>query len=534
MAATSAAAQLAALTVDDGQGVLRVAQLVKGEPVLAPPPSLDSLRAAAGLAEAAVPPSARGGRLTFRTSDAWVLREPAPATTGEAAEARYTVFARLDPGALVEADPAALARGLYALPFDEVLDFAARLRDAFAAEGGGPKDPLAAFLPALLDPKALAEAVDRDLGSVGTPGRAFLDRWVEVDTVASRGFTARLGDRLEGAPAPAAFQPVVRAVPTRQLHITAGNSPIVPVLSFLRALLTKGAATIKSASDATGAASLLAAGLRAADPRHPLTRHTSLVYWPGGDRSIEDRLFAPGAYDRVVVWGGAETVRSVRARARDTPVLALEPRYGISLLGRLRPEEVEDAAARAAADALIGDQKACTASLVHYVAADEATAIAYCEALQRALARWDDRWPRPLPRAVQGRLRLLRRGPLLRARWFENAASGQVRSAVALSPGPFDLSLHPLARFVVVRRVASLEDALPHVGRAVSTAGVYPEGALASMRDALAASGVSSVFPLGECERVWAGIPHDGMRTLSDLVSWTCSSGATANQGGGS
>ena len=32
-------------------------------------------------------------------------------------------------------------------------------------------------------------------------------------------------------------------------------------------------------------------GMRAVDPEHPITRHTSLVYWPGGDREV-DRVVA--------------------------------------------------------------------------------------------------------------------------------------------------------------------------------------------------------------------------------------------------
>jgi Acyl-CoA reductase (LuxC) len=40
------------------------------------------------------------------------------------------------------------------------------------------------------------------------------------------------------------------------------------------------------------------------------------------------------------------------------------------------------------------------------------------------------------------------------------------------------------------------------------------------LRDAVAAAGVSSVVPLGEAERAFAGMPHDGMRILAQLVSW--------------
>jgi hypothetical protein len=287
--------------------------------------------------------------------------------------------------------------------------------------------------------------------------------------------------------------------------------------------MTKGASTIKMASDSIGIQVILGAALRAAGPDHPVTKHTSFVYWPGGDREIEETLFAAGAYDRIVVWGGAETLRSVRSRAVRTKLVALAPRYGVSLLGREAADSVDEAAAAASVDTLIWDQKACTASLVHYVEGNEGLALAYSEALRRALARWDTLLPRPLPLAVQGQLRLLKRGALSRGSWFENGQVPDLRSAVVYTREPFDLSLHPMSRFVVVRRVERLEEVLPWISPSVATAGVFPFRALREMRDLLAAAGVSSIFPLGESERAWPGMPHDGMRVLSELVSWTSS-----------
>ena len=51
---------------------------------------------------------------------------------------------------------------------------------------------------------------------------------------------------------------VVRAMPTRQLHITAGNSPIVPILSLLRAVWTKSPCALKLPSGAVLPGSLVA------------------------------------------------------------------------------------------------------------------------------------------------------------------------------------------------------------------------------------------------------------------------------------
>lgn len=516
----------------DDEEVFRAPLLVKGELVYAAPIARSALEEARRTA----------GRAAFRAGEAQVVAAPCldPGTSKPTGRLRYVVLARPDPSRLVESDVAELSRSLFALPFRDVLEFLSALRAVLAdgrrevartlralpppgAFAPGIAGLLAEVLPAFLDLASLAEAVDEELGSPAVPGRRYLDEWVPAGA-SHPGMMARLGARLDAEPrAVTPFVPLVRAVPTRQLHVTAGNSPFVPFLSLLRAILTKGAATVKVASDAIGILPVLAAAMKAAGPDHPVTRHTSIVYWPGGDRGVEDVLFSPGSYDRVVVWGGAETLRSVRSRAVHTKVVALAPRWAVSLVGRDGEAALDDAAAAACVDTLVWDQKACTASLVHYVEGDDAHARAYSEALARALARWDELLPSPLPLAVQGQIRLLKRGALARGAWFENGRAPDLRSAVVCSREPFDLALHPMARFVVVRPVDRLEDALAFVGPSVAVAGVFPDAALVALRDRLVAAGVSGVFPLGESERAWPGMPHDGMRVLSELVSWASS-----------
>jgi Acyl-CoA reductase (LuxC) len=258
------------------------------------------------------------------------------------------------------------------------------------------------------------------------------------------------------------------------------------------------------------------------DPSHPLTRHTSLVYWRGGDREVEDALVAGDGFDRVVVWGGAPTIQSVRARASARTVL-FTPRVGMTLVGReaFDSDVLEDVAVRAATDSLVDNQSACTASLVHYVEGDERQALRYCQALRRALARWDAHVPHRPSRTATAQLLRLRREDLVGGTWFANGAWPRVTSAVVYAPHPFDLSAHPLGRCVVVRRVADLVDALRFVHAGVSAVGVYPVARWERLRDQLAARGVTTVAPLGDSERGWPGRPHDGMRVLAELVNWT-------------
>jgi len=84
----------------------------------------------------------------------------------------------------------------------------------------------------------------------------------------------------------------------------------------------------------------------------------------------------------------------------------------------------------------------------------------------------------------------------------------------------FDILEHPASRLVVVRPVNSLDDALKYVNQNVSAVGVFPEERRLELKDRILARGVSSVLPLGQCEKVFAGMPHDGMMILNQLVDW--------------
>lgn len=48
----------------------------------------------------------------------------------------------------------------------------------------------------------------------------------------------------------------------------------------------------------------------------------------------------------------------------------------------------------------------------------------------------------------------------------------------------------------------------------------HPGARRLALRDAIVTRGVSSVLPLGQCERLFASGPQDGMMVLSELVDW--------------
>ncbi len=513
--------------------------LIKGRLEFAPDLSVATIEAAFSARRF---PAGHGA--TLRIGDAFVIRQPRidRSTLQQDTTSQYLTFIAPSAQELLEEDLVSLTRELYQLPVSAVLEYVSGLRQVLeknrdtllaAARGSNAVSSqhdralelVFEQLPEFFDAEALGEGIDRELSSEGLPGRTLLDNWVDIPARTHAGFTANIRSAIfDGGQAPtdmSASVSRVRAIPTRQLHIAAGNSPMVLITSLLRAISTKGAAIIKCPHENTLMGAVLAAAMVELDPDHPITRHTSIVYWPGGDALIENALLSSNSLDRVIVWGSPETVAAVKQKTTTAKTVFLNPRYGLSMIGHAGlVDPTERTAILAAGDSMVANQQACTSSLVHYVEGTEEEALDYCKKLQGVLKRWDAAMPHVLPRSTLGQLRSLRRGAFLGGTWFINGKSPEIESAVVYLPGPFDLQLHPMSRLIVVRRVDDLLDVIPLLNPAVSTVGIHPPERIAELRDIVSASGVSNVFSLGEIENVYTGMPHDGMRILSELVNW--------------
>jgi hypothetical protein len=520
----------AIIQVDDG--VTGVPLLVKGEVRLPPPLSRREAEEAFKKAGGQVSYVKLPGVQIIRRR---VVDRRSLAYTGEF---RFQALPQLNPWEMVETDAGKLAGELYSLPVDDILDYLdavyASLRKDTALieevkEMVGSTSPFPdVFLNAWFDGMASSWRreqgklmIDRELSFWGRPGSDFLNGWVELDASFLPGVTANAaGEALAGIQA-SRGRAYVRAMPTRQLHLTAGNAPDVPLASLLRALLTKSAAVIKLPSAGIVTGTLFAAAAAAAAPQHPLTRHLSVVYWKGGDEEIENTLFAPGVFDRIIVWGGLGATASVQARAAPARTIFFNPRYGVSLIGREAFEgDLAGVAAQAASDSLVNNQASCASSLVHYVEGSLEQAGVYAGHLCRALAGWDEAAPPIFTPSLRGEFKRLKHGKYTSAHWFINTNNGEYSSGVVVVSGGFDITDHPGARLVAVCPVSDLSGALKYLHAGVSVVGIYPEERRLALRDILAARGVSSILPLGRVEQYYAGMPHDGMLVLNQLVDW--------------
>ena len=508
-------------------GVIRLPFLVKGELVVPPVVSQEQVSSLFSGADK----SATYARLPH----AQLVREPVidRKTMKYTGEYIYQVMPQVNARELVETDFDRLASELYDLTVEEILGYVEALLATLVKNRRLVKqvfetsrltsefpdyflDRWATSFCSVFNRETARQMIDTELSFQGRPGSDFLNGWVEMPVTASKRGVLKHGGKLRRP-----VKAYVRAMPTRQLHITAGNALEVPLISALRAVLTKSAAVIKLPYNAIPTGALFAVAAYAAAPEHPLTKNLSVVYWPGGDDEVEDIVFMPNAFDRVVVWGSPETVSSVQSRALFARVIAFNPRYGVSLIGgKAFSDNLEDVVTKASADVMIYNQKACTSSLVHYVEGTEEQVSAYAAALCKALAEWDKEAPGFVAPSVTGQIKRMRRGKYANANWLVNNRGGDFSSGVVVMPGGFDILDHPMSRLVVVRPVANLEDSLKYLSQHVSTVGIYPEEQRLRLGDRILARGVSSILPLGQCEHIYAGMPHDNMRVLSELVDW--------------
>ena len=181
----------------------------------------------------------------------------------------------------------------------------------------------------------------------------------------------------------------VATAPELVLALLAQNTPGLAVAPVFTALALRAAVVIKSPRGETRFAPLLVRSIAEldADLGAVAVAHT----WPGGTAAIEDPLFA--AAGRIVVYGSAETVAAVRARAGER-VIAYGPRASIAVLAGERLAGFPTTTARALArEVAYLDQRGCLSPQL--VLIDERLdAGAFGAALAREMAAIEDEWPR--------------------------------------------------------------------------------------------------------------------------------------------
>jgi hypothetical protein len=424
----------------------------------------------------------------------------------------------------------ALLGDLNGAPMREVIDFLAevgkrlRLEDnaylqqsfALALKAGGLAEPILRGvyddLPKMFDPAGLTELAE------ATIGIKYLDGWVP-----GRGAHGNVR---------------VRAVGTRQLHITAGNVPVVAALTIVRGALTKSDILIKSPSNDPLTANAIARTMIELDASHPVTRHVAVAYWKGGDEFMESQIVRTSRIDKITAWGGMSSVKHIQKfLSPGIDLTALNPKYSMSLIGRETFESeaaLQEAATGLAVIAGFYNQTACANTRIVYVESDtdEESLERVIELGRRMLAAYKG-LPEVISTPAAGRNRELDAemdAVALDDDFYhvegDTLDGGFVVSKFADRVDFYDKLNNRVVNFVPL---PDLLEAVKWCDDTTQTVGVYPEAARDRLLDAFSLCGVQRMVPLSggdpmkifkEMHTLPPGMPHDGIEPMRRNVRW--------------
>jgi len=178
----------------------------------------------------------------------------------------------------------------------------------------------------------------------------------------------------------------VRAFAPRLIHVLPGNSPSVAMQSVAQGAMVKAVNLFKMSSADPFYMVAILRTMAEIDPTHPVVRSMSAVYWRGGDDAVENVLYRPQYFDKIVAWGGGDAINNVGPGFQ---LVSFDPKTSISMIGKeafASEETVELVADLAAADVMMLNQEACTASRFQFVEGTQEQVDLLAEKLQRNIA----------------------------------------------------------------------------------------------------------------------------------------------------
>jgi hypothetical protein len=418
-------------------------------------------------------------------------------------------------------------------PVDEIIDLLAELGDRLALdrnplmqtafelalEAGELTEPVLRPVfeefPRWFERELLEQAVE------STVGKAYLDGWVEHPVLG--------GTR-------------IRAVGTRNMHVIAGNVPVVAGVTLVRSALTKGDCLIKVPSNDPFTATAIVRTLIELAPDHPVTRHVAVAYWKGGDTEVEREIYRPSRIDRLTAWGGMSSMKHIQQYlVPGIELIPLNPKWSIAIVGR---EALESEAAMR--EAAIGvalmagqlNQTACTSARVVYVECDtDDDSLERLETLGRTiheilgeLPASESTAPKVPAPDLEDELQAIALDEQFYRVLGDASSAGVV---VSRTEDPVEFAARLRNRVVNVVPVADITTVTRWVSEETQTVGVYPASLQRRLRDALALAGVQQMRALDTSldELAVSGIsytlslPHDGMEPMRRMVRWTTDQG---------
>ncbi|MBI2267682.1 MAG: AMP-binding protein, partial [Armatimonadetes bacterium] len=310
-------------------------------------------------------------------------------------------------------------------------------------------------------------------------------------------------------------------------HIAAGNVFVGACDSLAMGLLTKNACILKISSADSLFPLLFAESLKAADPEGVVADSVAVVYFPGGDKAVEQAL--KNKVDGIVLWGGLEAVKSYQT---DLPpscrLIAYGPKYSFAVITKdgLNTRPLDEICAKTARDVILWEQRACSSP--HAVYLEEGIQVApFLEALSRQL----DAAAKELP---QGALSTDEKVEITKAREMARMSSALSEGMLSHSKDTSwtvifekdpSFRISPLNRVLFLKSFRNREH-LQEVFQGLSfyqqTVGLLAQGQeYLELSRILVGLGATRITELGRMSTGMVGAPHDGSYELANLVRWT-------------
>ncbi|MGO3932495.1 AMP-binding protein [Rhodopseudomonas pseudopalustris] len=429
-------------------------------------------------------------------------------------------FSAADMEAVLD-DAHARKAALQELPLGQILDLLHKVGRAWADPDYGYRRQAVEVLPdyirfsgpmieqgiltlvELLTRSNMEKRLDCDLGDAG-----YLDDWV---------YHPRFGGHMMAQP-----HGVVA-------HVSAGNVFVGGVDTLIQGIVTKNVNLMKMASIDPLFPVLFARSLRDHDDTGIVAGSLALLGWKGGDVAVETVL--KQRCDAIVVYGGADTVRSYRQDlGLHTKLIEYGPKYSFALIAddELKRRGLKEVTRAVARDATMWEQGACSSPHMVYVEDPDGQA---AETFAKALATELEGWAEQLP---AGRKTEDEGVEILRVRELAKVEQAMGSSlllqpcdtdwTVVLQRAP-DFQTSCLFRTLYVKPVKKLEDALEAVrpmGAFLQTVAILADEARTkALGRVLTRIGADRIVAPGRMARRQHGTPHDGTRGLAELVRWS-------------
>ena len=425
---------------------------------------------------------------------------------------------------LVLSSPSALAE-LYSVSFDEILDYLQALGDEldFSRNRHTQQAFELSSLTSGLGTSMLRHTY-QNLGKIFTRenmrliaensvGINYLESWVEHSL-------------------PNGAKYAIRAFGARCVHILAGNVPGVSALSIARNVLTRSDAVFKTPSNDPMTAAAIARTMIEMAPDHPISRHASVAYWKGGDEEIEDALYKPRNIEKIIAWGGYNSIKHVaRYIQPGIDLITLDPKLSSTIIGSevfTDSSAMQEAAVRVAQDISLSNQEGCVNARVVYVeSGTDENGVNRLNEFGNMVFEAIQSMPEHLSTSavrMESELKDEIMGLKLSGDDFKVIGCG-VEGGVIISQisEPVDFSRILANRIANLVPIDDVNTAIESVNAYTQTIGVYPESLKSKVRDQLAFHGGQRIVSLGYASNaalMSATGAQDALEPMRRMCKW--------------